>query len=158
VEEIFDEDQHSDAELELLPRVMVWPVRTLVGATLEVDSADDIAMAMRQLLSNRLPGPDWWVPDNWSAAFPKYPIVHRSIPAPPNSITGEAMALEVFGTAERALQPHSAESMEAQLRWLERGARAAERPCVVTFPTRITIEVATYANLAYAGVRVPFYL
>lgn len=130
----------------------------LVGATFEVESGDDIAAAMRLLLSTRVPGLDWWVPHEWSGAFVKYPIVHRSLCAPPNSATGEAMALEVFGTTEPAFESHSVEWLEALFQWQEHGARLVERPCVVKFPAKFTIEVATYANVACPGVRVPIYM
>jgi len=130
----------------------------LIGATLEVVSGDDIAVAMCLLLSKRIPGLDWWVPDHWSAALVKYPIVHHCFSAPPNSITGEAMALEVFGTAERDPETRSIEWMEARIRWWERSSPHVEQPSVVRFPAKFTIEVATYANVAYPGVRVPLYM
>ena len=158
VQDIYDEDRHSDADLERLSRVKAWPVLSLVGVTFGVASVEAVAPALRLLLSERLPGLDWWVRQHWGGPLLKYGIVHGCIPAPPNTDSCEAMALEIFGTAHRALKPGSEEWRQAQQLWLVRGGPQDERPAMVSFPTKVTIETATYANVAYPGVRVPFYM
>jgi hypothetical protein len=157
VKDFVDRDRYSAADDEKLARVTAWSVLPLENAELEVGSVAGIAAAVRALLSARLPGLDWWVPEHWDGPFCKYGILHKSLPAPPNPATGEAMALEIYGTAERAIHPGSNEWAELKEAWHRAGRRDDDEPIAVQFPTRVFIEVATYANVMYPGVRVPFF-
>jgi len=156
-----DVDRYDETDHEYLARVAAWPVLPLQNAVFEVDSVTGVATALRLLLSERLPGMDWWVPKHWEGPLRKYGILHNSLPAPPNPATGEAMAIEIFGTAERAIHPGSDEGAElnmAYIAWYRSGARDEDQPIAVRFPTRVVIEVATYANVQYPGIGVPLYL
>lgn len=151
--EVGSVDQYEELD-ELPAGVTAWPVLPLEGAEFEVDSVAGIAAAMREALKTKLPGVDWWVPEHWEGPFCKYGILHNSLPAPPNLATDEAMAIEIYGIAERAVFPGTDEWME-----LRRAARARnldeDEIVAVRLPTRVRIEVATYANVLYPGVRVP---
>jgi len=148
-----DEDVEST-----LPQVNAWPLLPLIGASFEVDSVAGIAAAIRGLLAARLPGPDWWVPEHWDGPFCKYGMLHESLPAPPNTATGEPMALEVFGMAERVISPGSDEWAQLAMARMLRGDADPAELMAVRLPTRVVIEVATYANVRYPGVGVPLYM
>ena len=161
-QELADCERYEGYPREQLERLAAWTLLPLVGASFEVDSVSAIAAAVRALLAKKLPGLDWWVPDSWSGPFEKYGLLHRSLPAPPNPATGEAMALEVFGSAERVIEVGSDEWCDrrrAQQLGLDAGDHGRLYDLVgVRLPTRVVIEVATYANIVLPGVRVPLYL
>lgn len=151
-----DEERYAPHETPALARVAAYPVLPLVGQTFEVNSVSEIAPALRTLLGRVLPGVDWWVPEHWDGPFLKYGFMHNHLPAPPNDVNGEAMAIELFGQAERCVVVGSQE-------WVDVRAAASlgvEQPsaAVVQFPTRVKVQVATYANVCYPGVGVPFYM
>jgi hypothetical protein len=98
------------------------------------------------------------VPVHWEEPFLKHGILHNCLPAPPNETTGEPTGLEVYGWGERALAPGSGEWAQVWTQWTERGSAESERPDGVQFPTRVSIEVATYANIACPGVGVGLYM
>jgi hypothetical protein len=135
-------------------RVAAYPLLPLQGITFDVTSAEDIAPCMRSLMAACLPGLDWWIPEHWDGPFLKYGILHNSLPAPPNLATGEAMAIEVYGTANTAMDVGSDEWVAA---W--NAARASGSEVLgARFPTRVVVHVATYSNVRYPGVGVPFYM
>lgn len=143
--------------LEALARVQAWPVPPLLGTSFRVERTEDIAASIRRVIGSALPGIDWWIPEHWDGPFEKYGFVHSSLPAPPNEATGEAMALELFGEADGAMAPGSDEWSAAMFEWAKQGRVEAERPLGVRLPTTVRITVATYANIQYPGVGVPFY-
>lgn len=151
-----DADHHTDEELAAAERLTAWPVLPLQGAALVAQSLASISEAVRDLLARTLPGIDWWVPQHWSGPFRKYGILHNSLPAPPNPATGEAMAIEVYGLAECALEPGTRPWFDQLEQRLRRGD--SDEVQAVTLPTRIRISVATYSNLMYPGFGVPLYM
>jgi hypothetical protein len=134
--------------------VAAYPLLPLQGATFDVTCVEDIAPCMRRLMAGCLPGFDWWIPEHWDGPFLRYGILHSSLPAPPNLATGEAMAIEVYGTADTAMEIGSEEWVAA---WNAASATGAE-VLGVRFPTRVVVHVATYSNVRYPGVGVPFYM
>ena len=151
-----DGDHHTDEELAAAERLTAWSVPALQGATLDVQGVDAIADAVRDVLAKTLPGLDWWVPQHWSGPFEKYGILHGSIPAPPNPATGEAMAIELYGLAEDVLEPGTRPWFDQLEQRLRRGD--VDDVVAVAMPTRVRINVATYSNLMYPGIGVPFYM
>lgn len=137
-------------------RIDAWPVLPLRGADFTIETPADIARALRRLLSEKLPGLDWWVPEDWLGPFEKYGMVHGSLPAPPNPATGQPMALEIFGM-DSGGGIRSTAFRKAMHRWRSGKAKDEDRPPVVRYPARVIIEVATYANVAFPGFGVPFY-
>jgi hypothetical protein len=148
----------EDVGAEALSRVSAWPVLPLQGASFHVSRSEDIGPGIRALVAALLPGIDWWIPEHWAGPFDKYGIVHKSFAAPPNEATGEAMAIELFGEAERRIEPGSAECMAAMLSWLEHGPEGSRPPTGVRLPTAVRIKVATYSNVRCPGVGTPFYM
>lgn len=140
---------------EAFDAVTAWPVLALTGATFEVESTAGIPVAMRKLLSETLPGLDWWVPTHWKNGFEKGGILHNTLPAPPNDATGEPMAIEIYGMADRCYG--TKEHDEFCRAWQASGSPEETRPIGVLFPTSVTIFEATYANIRFPGVEVPSY-
>ena len=145
-----------DPPIENRGRIDAWPVLPLRGAGFAIESPADIALGLRRLLSEKLPGLDWWVPEDWLGPFEKYGMLHGSLPAPPNPATGAAMALEIFGM-DSGGGIRSTAYRVALSKWRAAGGRDENRPPAVRYPARVVIEVATYANVAYPGFGVPFY-
>jgi hypothetical protein len=156
-----DRTPHDAAPLP--DRVIAYPVVALASARFDVARSADLPAAVACLLAERLPGLDWWVPDDWDGPFLKSLIVHHSLPAPPHPVTGEPMALELFGRVVRAGGVDL--DSRAGLAWrLERRNRVFQalplRQPPPPLDVQVTVEVcaATYANLTHPGVGVPFYL
>lgn len=151
-----DETGLTESEAAL---VDAWPLPALEGASFNVSSGEDIAPALRTLLTERLPGHDWWVEDDWAGPFRKYGILHGSIPAPPNAATGERMSIELYGQADSSSMSQENISLFAarMQEWSEAGAMPP-MPGRVALPTRVVIGVATYSNVSYPGRGVGFYL
>lgn len=142
---------------EALARVHAWPVLPLEGTSFRVERSQDIAASIRRVIGSALPGIDWWIPEYWDGPFEKYGFLHSAIAAPPNDATGEAMALELFGESDGAMAPGSDEWCAAMDEWARRGRVEADRPLGVRLPSTVRITVATYANILYPGIGVPFY-
>jgi hypothetical protein len=143
---------------EALARVRAWPVLPLQGAEFRVARSADIAPRLRALLAATLPGVDFWLSEEWGGPFEKYGILHGSFVAPPDSVTGEAMAIEIYGTADPGTCHGSDEWAEAMKTWAKRGGRDDDRPLGVRLPTTVCIAVATYSNVRFPGIGVPLYL
>jgi len=139
-------------------KLAAWNVLPLIGAVFEVDSANDIPRALRVLLASALPGLDWWVPEVWGTPFNKYGILHGRLPAPPDETTGEAMAIEIYGMAERAVETGSEEWSIRRREALRIDPRLGAQPYGVRLPTAVMIRVATYSNVGGLGFGVPMYM
>jgi len=139
-------------------KLAAWTVPPLIGASFEVDSANDIPRALRGLLASTLPGLDWWVPEGWSTPFNKYGILHGTLPAPPDEITGEAMAVEIYGVAEREVEMGSEEWSILRREALRIDRRLGAQPYGVRVPTAVEIRVATYSNVGGLGFGMPMYM
>ena len=115
-------------------------VKPLLGVVYEVAGVDDFSPALNRTLSQHLPGITW---DGSPRLGPlqKYHILHTSMAAPVDEATGDTMALELFGHLVK-----DKENVGLMYGQLPAGAFA------------IHLEVATYANVRYPGVGVPFYM
>jgi hypothetical protein len=142
-----DEGAHSEGAASTRSRVAAYPLLPLQGESFDVTSADDIAPCVRRILTAVLPGIDWWVPEHWDGPFLKYGILHNSLPAPPNLMTSEAMAIEVYGKADNVIETGSEEWLIAR-----RIARSNLTEVQgVRLSTRVVVHVATYANVRFPG-------
>src|SRR5262249_6049335 len=115
-----------------------------------------------EVLRERCPGIDWETPEVSDGPLRKYLILHTSVPAPPDEATGQPMALEVYGrlVASDEIDPNSPEGRRViEEPWAPRGAGPSheERYPPLEGELALVLETATYANVRYPGVRVPFY-
>jgi hypothetical protein len=135
--------------------VRAFQVTPLLGLVYEVAGLEDFSPALNRTLSQHLRGISWDASPRLGP-LQKYHILHTSMAAPVDETTGERMALEVFGhlVKDNALDP----SMT--------GRQDGEQPQRVVLPRgelpvgpfAIKVQVATYANVRYPRVGVPFYL
>jgi len=98
--DLYDADRHDDEDVLRLELVRAYTLRPLIGAKLMVGKAEDISGQVRRLLTERIPGFDWVVPDDWRGPFERYGVAHKSLLAPPHPETGEPMSVEVFGVTD----------------------------------------------------------
>lgn len=148
----------SDLEPAERERIVAFPVPALVGATFELVDLDEAGDRLQALLHERLPGFDWQVPPDWRGPLAKYLLLHTSLAAPPNEAVPEPMALEVYAQAVAVdgVPLDSAEGRAWYEGFLQRDAGVGMARAVGT--VRFTVRTATYANVSYPGVGVPFYL
>lgn len=127
--------------------VGAYLVPVLYGKQLENVTAADVAEGLRTTLLETLPGWDWQVPVTcWIG---KYGFCHTCVPAPPAD-DGQPMALEVFGGVV-AIDGDDIRSWPSERRY----GRLRDLD-----DEEMTIQIvsATYANVAWLGYDVPFYL
>jgi hypothetical protein len=167
VRDLDDEDKVLDEDRQFLPLVRAFPVVPLLGATFKFSSEADIGERLRQLLALRLPGIEWelnadW---DWATAFRKHQLVHVSLAAPPDLATGQPMSLELYGRLQLVDGLHL--DSEAGRAWSERRIDAyceaqsrtpGELPPVEGSEFFMALEAATYSNVQFPGVGVPFYM
>jgi hypothetical protein len=105
----------------------------LLGIEFKVRDADDARAKVVELLEEHLPGVSLGEVDGsrLRGAFDKYHLLHQSIGAPPNERTGTPMALEFCAHRQR---------------------QEADGTHVMF------VIAATYSNVQYPSVDVPFYL
>jgi len=130
----FDQEDGVFGSEELV-RVAAWPVSALIGRRIVVVERQGLAAAVLEVVRAALPGFPWEIARDLRGAWDKYGIVHVSMAAPPEASGGRPMALEFFAQADD---------------W------APGAP--VSLPATVTVRAATYANVAFPGVGVPFYL
>jgi hypothetical protein len=123
----------TPAEDSRIADVLAFSVRTLEGRLLPFTSDDDLLQSLWSLWTEALPS----IPcpndlDKILVPLEKYLLVHGGFVAPPHLGTGDPMAIEVFG---RVLPP-----------------------LAVGAPRTVSLSVATYANVHYLGLGVPFYM
>lgn len=162
VEELYDSDRHSEEDIPKLRLVRAYQVTPLIGATILVKSEKDIAGSLSKLLATRLPEIAWQVEPDWSGPFLKYLCIHGSIPAPPDKLTLEPMALELYGEliAIRGRRLDTEEGKEWTSKLLDECLMAYSRDeaaAELTGEMIISIKSATYANVMFPGVGVPIY-
>ncbi len=167
VHDLDDEDKVIDEERQFLPLVRAFPVVPLLGATFKFSSEADIGERLRQLLALRLPGIEWELNSDWNGApaFRKYQLVHVSLAAPPDLATGQPMSLELYGRLQfvdglrldsKAGRAWSERRIDAYCEAQARKPR--ELPPVEGSEFFMALEAATYSNVQYPGVGVPFYM
>jgi hypothetical protein len=110
-----------------------YPVPALLGLGFTVHDAEDARAKVVALLAEHLPGVGFSELDAecFRGAFEKYHLLHQSIGAPPNERTGTPMALEFCAQRKRQV----ADGTHAML-----------------------VTAATYSNVRYPGIGVPFYM
>jgi hypothetical protein len=143
-------------------RVVAYPVPALQGELLTFEGHAAVERGIRELLESKTPGIDWWVPAHWEAPLLKYQFIHGSLAAPPHPVTGQAMSLEVYGRVIRTggvtLDSPDGKAWQEAWRVHYHGAGPEDGPLDLAGDTSVRIEVATYANLRFPGVGVPFYM
>lgn len=151
-------EQLADLEPATLHAIVAFPVPSLTGVTFDVVDFDTAGDLLQQVLHDHLPGFDWQVPPDWRGPLAKYLILHTSLAAPPNDAVPEPMALEVHAEAVAVdgVPLHSAEGEAWYQGFLMRDSRHGTLHALGT--VRFRIRVATYANVSYPGIGVPFYL
>ena len=148
-------DDDDDYEKAALPRVRAFPVPALHDVLLETASEDAIPSALESQLSALLPGVLWIVPRDLSGALRKYGLLHTSVAAPPDTTTGQPMAVEIAGNLETV----AGEPVSDFIHWrLSRQERREDWDTPLPGPLRVRLTVATYANVRYPGIGVGFYL
>lgn len=151
-------EQHADLEPEVLGRITAWPLPALLGTALELVDLSDAAEALQQLLRQRVPGVDWQVPGDLDGPLARYLMLHTSLAAPPNDAVPEPMALEVYAACVSVdgVRLDSPEGEAWHRGFLAREARHGALRALGRL--RFEVRAATWANVSYPGVGVPFYL
>jgi hypothetical protein len=161
-DELYNAAVHDASDLRKLKFVRAYDVKPLRAAALTIASDGDLDSAILSLLIAKLPDIEWHLTDGWSKQFRKHLIVHGSILAPPDALTGQPMAMELFGRLVEidSIQLDSSAGIEWKSIRHEQCHRAAVRnesiPGLVGAMTVVFIQ-ATYANVKYPGVGVPPY-
>ncbi len=150
-------DVYPDEEAGLRPlarRIRAFDVPLLSGVAFQCRRLEDLAVALEQVVAERLRGIVWEPFDQArSSRVKKYGIIHEVTPAPVDEATDDAMALELFGRLESL----NAESIDRD--WYRR--RWPEHPPaddVELGDLAFRLIRGTYANTSTPGVGVPFYL
>lgn len=156
--EIAAVEQLADLDPPALDHIVAFPVSSLIGVTFDVVDFDAAGDMLQQVLHAHLPGFDWQVPPDWRGPLAKYLILHTSLAAPPNDAVPEPMALEVHAgaVAVDGVPLQSAEGEAWYQGFLMRDSRHGTLHALGT--VRLRIRAATYANISYPGIGVPFYL
>lgn len=151
-------EQHADLPPEVIERIVAWPLPALLGATLELVDLRDAARALQQLLRERLPEIDWQVPDDLDGPLARYLMLHTSLAAPPNDAVPEPMALEVYApcVSVDGVRLDTPEGEAWYRGFLAREARHGGLHALGRL--RFEVRAATWSNISYPGVGVPFYL
>lgn len=156
-EELFDEDRVWGDAAKRLVLVRAYEVPVLMGRSLTFRSAEDVKLAVAQLLAEHVPGFRWAVKDDWSGALQKYGMLHSSLSAPPDLATGEPMALELY--ADLVEVDGLRTGTAAFEHWQALARKALADGTTLSWDTATAVVgQATYANIAYPGVGVPFYM
>lgn len=152
-------EQHADLPPEVLHRIAAWPVMPLLGATLELVDLEEAASGLHRLLCTHAPGVAWQVPDDLAGPLHKYLILHTSLAAASNDTVPEPMALEVYAACVSVdgVRLDSAEGDTWRREVLARDTRHGGGLHALG-RLRFELRAATWANVSYPGVGVPFYL
>lgn len=159
-----------EAQLQL---VRAWEVPGLMGQQLRIIGEGDLPWVLTTLLRELMPGFDWNAhledkpPDPtstaWSGPLRKYLLMHNSIPAPRDEWTQQPMALELVGRLVE-VEGLALDSKMGQ-RWMRHReellsvpGRKGGLPALPVGEMIIEIQQATYANVMFPGVGVPFYM
>lgn len=161
VDELTNSETLCDEPLQLLHRVRAFPVLPLVGVLFQISDESQFSSTLFGLLRERLPGIEWEQKEISLAALHKYLIWHTSIAAPPDPATGQPMAIELYGDLIRFndIILNSPDGMQWRDAWREKYLCCQdESQLVLAGNLELNINVATYSNLLYPGVGVPFYM
>lgn len=150
--------QHADLAPDVLARIVAYPVTPLLGTGFDVVDLGDTADRLHRLLCEHLPEVDWQVPGNLAGPLGKYLIVHTSLAAPPNTAVPEPMALELYAACV-SVDGVSLDTPDGRAWYHGFIAHDARRFSPRALGTlHFEVRAATYANISYPGLQVPFYL
>jgi len=137
--------------------LLAYDVPSLIGEFV-IDDIDDISDALLTYLRSRIPGVDWTVKSDWEGGMQKYLLIHDSISAPKDVRTGQPMMLELFGdVSSSGLTQDKSTELENYATAARNALYAGTPPPKLPKRTTISISVATYSNVCFPGVGVPFY-
>jgi hypothetical protein len=139
-------------EEQLATLVRAFEVPCLIGAKFCVRTLESVSAALRELLAATIPGFGWESVEVSEAPIRKYLLLHTSVSAPQDLTTGEPMALEVYGRIIRAGDMSQSEAESWPDVWMTKREKAR-----LEGPVEFQICQATYANIAFPGIGVPFY-
>lgn len=156
LQDLFDYEFNDKDDIPKLILVRAFEVLPLINVTFSISNENELASAIKKLLESKLPGITWEVDSNWLGPLRKYQIIHHSLPAPFDTLTRQPMALEIYGRVVK-IDGIDMES-EAGDEWTRK--RLGEDNLSKELKGNIVIKIksATYTNVAYPGVNVPFYL
>lgn len=137
-------------------RVRAFEVQSLIGITFDAMHQNAVGEALGCVLRERLPGIVWEECTGLTAALQKYQFLHTSIAAPLDETTGQAMALEIYGSVVRINGIALVNGAYGE--WRDARRRIGLENTPLTGHIEIRLAVATYANVCYPSVGVPFYL
>ena len=136
----------------LARRVCAWPVPRLIGQGFAAASELELPAALRALLHMQLGPLPFHIDERGGFGGPwKYFHVHASIIAPP--VGDVPMAIELYARV-LGVATHDFATEEGA-RFVVRRDRTEPNP--LPGPLWMHVEQATYSNVAYPGVNVPFY-
>jgi len=152
VEDLYESEKSHRPDLKLMRAFEVTP---LINTTFTISHEKEVPTAVKTLLESKLPGIEWNVDVHWYGPLRKYFFIHHSIPAPPDPLTKQPMALELYGPVI-AIEGKSVSRKDI-------GKLMADRPedyfsKELEGNITIRIEAATYANVTHPGAGVPLYL
>jgi hypothetical protein len=155
LDELFDTENMAyanDEERRGAHFVRAFPVVTALGRTFSAATEGDIPGAVVAFLEGVCPGTTWPRPERYREALRKYGFLHLALDAPRDGATGHPMELELFAWGI------CLEGREPGAWWmLERVAPGGYMDRPVRGPLAFRVETATYANVAFPGVGIPFY-
>lgn len=166
VDELDDPDKYySDKEKSMLTRVRAFEIRSLIGQSLIINSNTHLNETLERFLREKLPRISWVVDSDLLGPLAKYFIIHCSIPAPEDTTTMQGMNLEVFGDATQ-IGDMGRDSKEwddwywnlYRIKFYQPFLDGEINSPVPNEPVVIQIRSATYSNLQYTGVNIPFYM
>jgi hypothetical protein len=158
-------DENAQEDDPRYNSVRAFPVVTLVGATVQARGPAGLGAAIQDLLEERLPIIEWDYIGVPPGPLLKYLVLHDSIPAPMDVSTGQPMAIEFYGDV-RSIEGVPLDSDEGR-QWLAahrqlyrslQDSPVARMKILDAVRIEVRIEVATYANVMYTSVGVPFYM
>jgi hypothetical protein len=162
VDELLGSERFEETDREALKLVRCYPVTSLTNAVFQVQTDNELGDAILKLLTEKLTGMDWIVKCDWQEPFRKYFIVHGSVPAPPDMLTCQPMALEIY--CELASIDNVQLDSQPGSEWIETRRAALSRAQHFDLPMPemtgkmvIAVKKATYANVMYPGIGVPLY-
>jgi len=156
-------ESYPEADEPYLVCVKAFPVPALIGTQFVIHQDIELPDAVAKLLMEKFPNIVWDATDVSIAPLRKYFLVHACLPAPEDVATGQAMALELYGEllsldgvpldSESGRQWRD-QQIERYLLAIRQGQPEPELKGKMI----LEIRAATYANIMYLGVDMPFYL
>lgn len=151
-------DVHSSEEAALQPlsaRIRAFDVPVLAGAIFTASRLRDVASALQEVLTQRLPDIAWDILDRFRVGrITKYAIIHHVAQAPVDESTQQQMVLELFGFLTEVNGQQLGRGWHQRLRPTEQAVNDDAEIGEMVF----RLQRGTYANTRTPGVGVPFYM